>query len=167
MAYNRFVLSEKWCILDFFIDRISHLCIWEIIKVPWWSLCSTPYLIIWISDLQLFIIIFWVYHWDSFWTSGKLLLWCRNDLVWKEGIIIYSAKGFLQVDEDTTGKFAIVKSISYHFCGACESMISWIIISKTKLVGKQYFIFPEKLVNWICITFSCNLLILDNREMGL
>ena len=33
-------------------------------------------------------------------------------------------KGFLQVCKDTTGKVAIVKSISYHFCEAYKSMIS-------------------------------------------
>ena len=79
--------------------------------------------------------------------------------------MIDSVKGFLQVYEDTTGKFAIVKSISYHFCEAYKSMISWIIILKTKLIGKQYFIFSEK-VNRICIAFSYNLLILDNRTMS-
>ena len=59
--------------------------------------------------------------------------------------MIDSVKGFLQIYEDTsTGKFAIVKSIYYHFCEAFKSMTSWIIISKTKLIGKQYFIFSEK-----------------------
>ena len=57
--------------------------------------------------------------------------------------MIDSGKGFLQVYEDTTGKFAIAKSISYHFCEAYKSIISGIIISKTKLIGKQYFIFSE------------------------
>ena len=33
-------------------------------------------------------------------------------------------KGFLQVYKDTTGKVAIVKSISYHLCEAYKSMIS-------------------------------------------
>ena len=60
--------------------------------------------------------------------------------------MINSAKGFLQVYEDTTGKAAIVKSISNHFFEAYKSMISWIIISKTKLIGKQYFIFSEKVI---------------------
>ena len=60
--------------------------------------------------------------------------------------MIDSVKGFLQVYKDTTGIVAIVKSISYHFCEAYKSMISWIIISKTKLIGKQYFIFSEKVI---------------------
>ena len=48
--------------------------------------------------------------------------------------MIDSVKGILQVYKDTIGKADIViKSISYHFCEA-----------KTKLVGKQYFIFPER-----------------------
>ena len=55
--------------------------------------------------------------------------------------MIDSVKGFLQVYEDTTGKAAIVKSISYHFCEACKSMISWIVISKAKLIGKQYIFY--------------------------
>ena len=78
--------------------------------------------------------------------------------------MIDSFKGFLEACEDTTGKVAIVKSISYHFCEAYKS-ISRIIILKTKLIGKQYFIFSEK-VNRICIAFSYNLLILDNRTMS-
>ena len=36
----------------------------------------------------------------------------------KKHIIIGSVKGFLQIYEDTTGKVAIVKSISYNFCEA-------------------------------------------------
>ena len=36
----------------------------------------------------------------------------------KKNIIIGSVKGFLQIYEDTTGKVAIVKSISYNFCEA-------------------------------------------------
>ena len=62
----------------------------------------------------------------------------------KKYIMIDSVKDFLQVYEDTTGKVAIVKIISYHNCEAYKSMISWIIISKTKLIGKQYFIFSEE-----------------------
>ena len=58
--------------------------------------------------------------------------------------MIDSVKGFLQVYKDTTSKDFIVKSISYHFSEAYGSMISRIIISETKLVGEQCFIFPEK-----------------------
>ena len=59
-------------------------------------------------------------------------------------LLLLFVKGFLQVYEDTTGKVAIVNSISCHFCEAYKSMIGWIITSKTKLIGKQYFIFSEK-----------------------
>ena len=58
--------------------------------------------------------------------------------------MIDCVKGFLQVYEDTTGKVAIVKRISYHFCEAYKNMISWIMISKTNFIRKQYFIFTEK-----------------------
>ena len=57
--------------------------------------------------------------------------------------MIDSVKGFLKVYEDITDKFAIAKSISCHFCEAYKSMISWIIILKTELKGKQYLIFSE------------------------
>ena len=60
--------------------------------------------------------------------------------------MIDSVKGFLQVHEDTTGKVAIVKNISYYFHEAYKGIISWIVISKTKLIGKQYFIFSEKVI---------------------
>ena len=53
--------------------------------------------------------------------------------------MINSVKGFLQVYENTIGKIAIVKSISYHFCEDCKSMFSWIIVSRIKLVEKEYF----------------------------
>ena len=58
--------------------------------------------------------------------------------------MIDSGKGYLQVYKDTTGKVTIVNNISYHFCEAYNSMISWIIILKTRLIGKQYFIFSER-----------------------
>ena len=54
----------------------------------------------------------------------------------KKDIMIDSVKDFLQVYEDTSGKVAIVKSIFYHVYEAYKSMISWIIISKTKLIVK-------------------------------
>ena len=54
----------------------------------------------------------------------------------KKDIMIDSVKDFLQVYEDTSGKVAIVESIFYHVYEAYKSMISWIIISKTKLIVK-------------------------------
>ena len=125
--------------------------------------CHTPYLMVWDSDLSLLRLYTKFYCWDSFLRTNQKLQTNQscNNLVWKEGIMIDSVKGFLQVYEDTTGKFAIVKSISYHFCEAYKSMISWIIISKTKVIRKQYLIFLRKLVNQIRIAFSLILLILD------
>ena len=81
--------------------------------------------------------------------------------------MIDSVYGFLQVSNDTTGKAVIVKSISYHFCEAYESIMSKKIILKTKVIEEQYFLFLEEVsYNWICIDFLYNLHILDKREIG-
>ena len=51
LAYNRFASSAKWCILEFFIDRLKSFMYMRNNKGPMMEPCGTPYLIVWISDL--------------------------------------------------------------------------------------------------------------------
>ena len=105
------------------------------------------------------------YHWYSFWINQELLLWCRNNLVW-QGYHDWQ-KAFWRSTKTPQAKLPYCQEhfLSYHFCEACKSMISWIYnYFRNHIDRKTVLYFFWELVNWICIV---NLLILDNREMGL
>ena len=99
LAYNRFVSSAKRCIFKCFIGRLKSFMYMRNNKDPQMVSCGTPYLIVWVSDLLLLIVYTEFWHWDSFWTNQKLLLWCRIGLVWNEGYHDWQCQGFLQVYE--------------------------------------------------------------------
>ena len=56
LAYNRFLSSAKWCIFEFFIDRLKSFIYMRNNKGPKTEPFDTPYLIVWISDLSLLMV---------------------------------------------------------------------------------------------------------------
>ena len=77
--------------------------------------CGKQYLIVWISDLFTQI----AFEPIKSYSSDAIMVEFG-----KKDIMNDSVKGFLQVYEDTRGKFFIVKNISYHFCEDDKSMTS-------------------------------------------
>ena len=57
LAYNRFVSSAKWCIFEFFIDRLKSFMYMRNNKGPKMEPCGAPYLMVWISDLSLLMVV--------------------------------------------------------------------------------------------------------------
>ena len=55
LTYNRFVSSAKWC---FFIDRLKSFIYMRNNKDPKMEPSGTPYLIVWISDLLLLMVVY-------------------------------------------------------------------------------------------------------------
>ena len=60
LAYDRFVSSAKWWIFEFFIDRLNSFMCMRNKKGPKMEPCGTLYLMLWISDLSLLIVVCWV-----------------------------------------------------------------------------------------------------------
>ena len=56
LAYKRFVSSAKWCIFEFFIDRLKSFMYMRNNKGPKMEPCGTPYLMAWISDFSLLMV---------------------------------------------------------------------------------------------------------------
>ena len=48
--------SAKWCIFEFFIDRLKSLMYMRNNKGPKMEHSGTPYLIVWISNLSLLLV---------------------------------------------------------------------------------------------------------------
>ena len=122
---------------SFFIDRLKSFMYMRNKKDPKIEPCGTSYLMVWISDLSLLMVASWVL---SFWTNQKLLLWCHNGLVWKKGYHDWQCQRLSAALWRHHRQSCLCQEHFLHF----KSMISWIIISKTKLIGKRYFIFSEK-----------------------
>ena len=60
LAYNRFASSAKWCIFDFFIGPFKSFMYMRNNKGPKMDPCGTPYLMVWISDLSLLMVTYYL-----------------------------------------------------------------------------------------------------------
>ena len=132
--------QQSGVFLSFLLINLSHLCIWEITRVLRWSLVAHH--IKWFG-FQIFH--YWWLHtefccWDGFWTHQKLLLRCHNGLVWKGGYHNWQCQ---RLSECLWRHHRKICHCQEHL-SFLWGMISWMIILKTKLIGKQYFIFSEK-----------------------